>query len=100
MLHRTQQLRTKHRYGHCTTKAQYLGRDSEFIQEAVRAYRLDSTDPNVLPRLLVVLLLSLSNQRALGMVEWLGALGLVVKFRFIPESLVTLRWVLVCLSWS
>ena len=58
---------------------------------SLRAYRLDLTDRNVLQRLLVVLLLSSSNQRALGMTERLGALGLVIKLRLIPETLVTLR---------
>ena len=58
---------------------------------SLRAYRLDLTDRNVLRRLLVVLLPSSSNQGVLGMAERLGALGQVIKFGLLPETLVTLR---------
>ena len=55
---------------------------------AVSAYRWNSTGSNVLPHHLVVLLLSLSNQGPLGMIESLGVLDLISacqKFRSVSS---------------
>ena len=59
--------------------------------EPVSAYRWNSDDPNVLLHYLVVLLLSLSNQGPLGVIESLGVPGLISacwKFRPVSSHLV------------
>jgi len=83
--------RQKYQHGfNCTTKARTSLRIIAF-EQAVSAYRWNSADPNVLLHRLVVLLLSLSNQGPLGMIESLDVLGLISvcwKFRSVSYRLV------------